>query len=337
MGSTKKYLLVIWVHATLWLFLLVLPVLTIAPFIISGFGELTQNFYFMFAYSCIILLIVFYTNYFILFPKYYLSKKRILYFSLIFLFIVTILLLTRILIGTFDTNSYGNSISKPTFFAFALFRIIMALFLSGALVIYERWQKSESERLVSEVNFLKAQINPHFLFNTLNGIYTLVLKKSDKAVESVSRLSLLMQYVATESSNKKVLLEKETEYISNYIELQKLRLTKTTIVNYSITGQTASLYIEPLILISFIENAFKYGVSTEKDSTIEIALKISDKDLNLFIQNQKNSNKKHNIKSTEIGLENTINRLNNSYAGKYSLNIKEDDSMHNVNLNLQLK
>lgn len=336
MGSTKKYLLVFGVHATLWLFLLVLPVLTITPFIVSGYGELAQNFYPMFVYSSIVLLLIFYTNYFILFPKFYLNKKRFFYFILVILFILVIIFLTRISLVRFHIFHQGYSKPKSIFIAFAIFRIILAFFLSGALVIYERWQKSEKERLISEVNFLKAQINPHFLFNTLNGIYTLVLKKSDKAANSVSQLSSIMQYVATESNNVKVPLEKEIEYITNYIELQKLRLTNSTQVNYSVIGQTSSLLIEPLLLINFIENAFKYGISTEKESLIKIALNISNNELILFIQNQKHANQLK-TNNSGIGLENTISRLNNTYAGKYSLDIIDDDSNYTVNLSLQLK
>ena len=248
-----------------------------------------------------------------------------------------VVILTRVTTVDFYTSSEPNVIAKSMFIAFAIFRILFALFLSGALVVYERWQKSERERLVAEVSFLKAQINPHFLFNTLNGIYTLVLKKSDRAADSVSKLSALMQYVATDATKEKVLLENEINYITNYIELQKLRLTNTMRVIFNIEGEPSALQIEPLLLITFIENAFKYGVSTERESSIQITMNINEGEFRLFVQNQIfRSNVQENT-NTEIGLENTISRLQKSYLNRYKLTIDENKQSYSVNLFLQLK
>lgn len=246
-------------------------------------------------------------------------------------------IMTSILLANFYTISEANIKSNSIFIAFAAFRILLAFFLSGALVVYERWQKSEKERLFAEVSFLKAQINPHFLFNTLNGIYTLVLKKSDIAADSVSKLSALMQYVATDATKEKVLLENEINYISNYIELQKLRLTNTTHVIFTIEGTPSALQIEPLLLIAFIENAFKYGVSTERKSNIQISMTITEGEFRLFVQNKKMHSSTQENNNSGIGLENTISRLQKSYLNRYKLNIDENQQSYTINLFLQLK
>lgn len=334
---TKNIFSTIGVHAALWLFLLLLPVLSIAPFIIPEQTESSQRFYLMFAYSSIVLLLIFYVNYFLLFPRFYLSDKRIIYFLLIVLTIVIVAILTRFTIVKYSAIHESHSKPKSIFIAYVIFRILLAFFVSGALVLYERWHKSERERLHAEVSFLKAQINPHFLFNTLNGIYTFVLKKSDKAAESVSKLSALMQYVATDATKEKVSLENEINYISNYIELQKLRLTNTTQVNFSIEGNPSALQIEPLLLITFIENAFKYGVSTERESGIQITMTIKEGNFRLDVRNSKSHNKTLENNKSGIGLENTINRLHKSYPNLHTLNIIDEKESYTVNLFLQLK
>lgn len=337
MKQTNKALSTIGIHAVLWLFLLIMPILTIAPIIVSAQEEPTQQFYVMFVYSSVVLILLFYINYFFLFPKYYLNQKKIVYFLLSLLIILFIVLLTRVTMARFYSFYQEYSKPKSVFIAFAIFRMMMAFFLSGALVVYERWQKSEQHRLLAELSFLKAQINPHFLFNTLNGIYTLVLKKSDKAAEAVSKLSALMQYVATDATNEKVALENEIIYITNYIELQKLRLTNTTQVNFSLVGNPSHLQIEPLLLITFIENAFKFGVSTEKESIIKIDILINGNELRLFVQNQKLWSNKQQEQDTGIGLENTINRLKKTYRNLYTINIVEVESSYKINLTLRLK
>jgi sensor histidine kinase YesM len=337
MKQTNKALSTIGIHAALWMFLLVMPVLTIAPFIVAEQGVPSQKFYMMFTYSSVVLMLIFYVNYLFLFPKFYINRRRIIYFLLVVVTILSIVIITRATMVRYFSFQQEYSKPKSIFIAFAIFRMLLAFFLSGALVVYERWQKSEQQRLLAEVSFLKAQINPHFLFNTLNGIYTLVLKKADNAADSVSKLSAIMRYVATEATNEKVALEDEINYITNYIDLQKLRLTNSTQVKFSVTGSPSALQVEPLLLITFIENAFKFGVSTEKESVIQIDLIITESELRLFVQNQKVRNKIQPQQDSGIGLENTINRLKRNYHNHYTLNITEVESSYAINLTLRLK
>ena len=129
------------------------------------------------------------------------------------------------------------------------------------LKINSRLKLAEKEKVNAELSYLKAQINPHFLFNTLNSIYSLAIEKSDYTATAVVKLSSMMRYVITDASHKFVPLEKEINYISNYIELQKLRIDSSIKLMYTVTGDISDKKIAPLVLISFIENAFKYGVN----------------------------------------------------------------------------
>lgn len=335
--NSKNILYTLCTHAVLWFCLLVLPVLTVAPFVLSDDHAYSQMFYLMYGYSSAILLFIFYTNYLFLLPKYFFNNKKNIYFLGVILMILLVALITRLIIACLSDFNAIHSKQNSIYIAFGVFRILLALFFSGALLVYENWQKSERERLVAEISFLKSQINPHFLFNTLNGIYTLVLKKSDRAAESVSKLSALMQYVTTDATKEKVLLEDEINYIANYIELQKLRLTNTTRVKFSVEGNPSSLKIEPLLLITFIENAFKHGVSTERESEIQIAMTIIEGELRLFISNTISQNKAKQKNDPGVGLVNTLNRLKKRYPNLHTLNIDQENESYTVNLYLQLK
>ncbi|MFM9943993.1 MAG: sensor histidine kinase, partial [Bacteroidia bacterium] len=181
---------------------------------------------------------------------------------------------------------------------------------------------------------LKAQINPHFLFNTLNGIYAQAITKSEHTADSIQKLSALMRYVITEANENKVFLEKEITYLKNYIQLQKLRLTDKTKVNFTVSGDSDKKKIAPLLLICFIENAFKYGVSNEVNSTIEIAIEIENDEMTLRVKNEKVTSKTENIESDKIGLKNAKKRMDLIYEKAYSLNIEDKENEYNLVLKI---
>ena len=139
----------------------------------------------------------------------------------------------------------------------------------------------------SELSFLKAQINPHFLFNTLNSIYALAIKKDDKTADAVVQLSELMRYIMTNANDDVIALDKEINYINNFVQLQKTRLGNTVNVDYAVEGNAFGKCITPLILISFIENAFKHGVNPNQNSEIVIRITIVEDYLTLFVSNNK--------------------------------------------------
>jgi len=190
--------------------------------------------------------------------------------------------------------------------------------------------------LNAELAYLKAQINPHFLFNTLNSIYSLAIEKSDYTPTAVVKLSGMMRYVLTESSTEFVSLEKEINYIRDFVDLQKIRLGDTAAVQFDISGEFLGKRIAPLILIAFIENAFKHGVNPEEKSTIIIQIKVTDRNLFLLVKNKKvNSTSKSDL-SNLVGLENTINRLKLIYVSKYNLKFTDTAEDYSVELTIEL-
>jgi sensor histidine kinase YesM len=216
------------------------------------------------------------------------------------------------------------------------FQFMITLSLAFILKIMERWKKTEEEKAEAELAYLKAQINPHFLFNTLNSIYSSAIKENaDTTAYAVVKLSGMMRYVTTESQQQLVTLEKEISYISDYIELQQMRMGNTVQLSYTVTGNPAGKKIAPLILIPFIENAFKYGVNPEKASPIEIAIEIKDQLLQLKTYNHKVVSKEH-AHGESLGLVNTESRLNLIYPGSHELVIKEDEKEYLVLLKIKL-
>jgi two-component system LytT family sensor kinase len=193
----------------------------------------------------------------------------------------------------------------------------------------------ENANLNAEVSFLKSQINPHFLFNTLNGIYSLANARSPHVEKAILELSQMFRYVLYESGTEKIELHKDIAYITNYINLQRLRLAQKVQINYKVTGETKSLYIAPLLLISFIENAFKHGVSYVHPSTISVEISIFDETLTLVVSNTIFEKKK--FESGGIGLKNTLRRLELIYPGKYLLDMVTHNHLYVVNLKINLQ
>jgi LytS/YehU family sensor histidine kinase len=225
-----------------------------------------------------------------------------------------------------------------------VFMYLLVLFASISSRNSTEWHQAEEQRKIAEKNklsaelsYLKAQINPHFLFNTLNSIYTLALKKSDNAAEAVIQLAALMRYVLTDAQQAFVPIQQEINYISGYIDLQKMRLSEMTRLDFQITGQSVGNKIAPFLLIPFIENAFKFGLSTETDSTIEIFIKLGEGSLAMVITNPAIQNHVLKVQSTGIGIELTRQRLALIYPQRHSLDITTKANTFIVSLEIQLR
>ena len=198
----------------------------------------------------------------------------------------------------------------------------------------EQITKLYSEKIETELKFLKSQINPHFLFNTLNNIYGLSLKKSDETPEIILKLSKIMRYSIFECSKYSVSVASEIENIQDYIDIQKIRY-KDLIIQFTHTVDDYSQQISPLILLQFIENAFKYGASENLETSyISIELKLRNRVLDFCVINSKE--KQTNIYSTKIGLKNIERQLDLLYANKYELIINEFEKQFSVKLVLLL-
>jgi two-component system, LytTR family, sensor kinase len=231
---------------------------------------------------------------------------------------------------------------RPIISAANLAVFLMVFVFSTGIRVINQWLRSEqhnkeiaNEKLKAELSFLKAQINPHFLFNTLNNIYALATAQSEQTAAAIMKLSSIMRYVLTEARNDLVPLEKEILFTSHYIELQKMRLTDKTIVDFSVRGEPLGHQIAPLLLLPFVENAFKYGISTRERSPINILLEIQKDSLNFKICNQKHLNTLLRVSdNTGIGISNTKRRLDLFYEDRYSLEI--DDKANEFSVHLKI-
>jgi two-component system, LytTR family, sensor kinase len=190
----------------------------------------------------------------------------------------------------------------------------------------------------SELALLRSQVNPHFLFNTLNNIYSLVCKKSAEAPEAIMKLSAIMRYMLYDANTDRVLLEKEIEYLQSFIELQKLRIRHQNFVELVIEGEVGNKTIAPMLLIPFVENAFKHGSKTGSLPGIRIRLVCKADELVFEVVNHLKKNSlapKDSIGG--IGLQNIKRRLQILYPGKYSLETKEEKDLYFIQLIIQNK
>jgi LytS/YehU family sensor histidine kinase len=201
-----------------------------------------------------------------------------------------------------------------------------------------RQQQLEKEQLEAELNFLKQQFNPHFLFNTINSIFFLIRKKPDTAAESLARFSDLLRYQLYECDDTRILLSKEVGYIKNSIELERLRQNDHLRVNCEIdTACADELYVAPFILMTFVENAFKHvSRETAGSNWITIRLALDGHELSLSISNSVSRGNQDNRHTGGIGLRNVRRRLDLLYPGKHRLEIQNDSLTFKVHLRLEL-
>lgn len=299
--------------------------------------------------SCLLFLLTYYFNYHFLVPRFYVHRKYVPYFLCI-LGILWLLVLVPEVDHLFRDHHRGTSRMRGggprpggfiRIFHFTYFEMqvlvmgVMVTIVSTFLRITRELRKAENERKDAELAYLKAQVNPHFLFNTLNSIYSLAYKRSEQAAPAIVKLSGLMRYVITEAQEDKVLLSKELEYVSNYIELQRLRLTSSTVLQFSVVGDTEDKLISPMIFLPFIENAFKYGVNPEQESEIRILFTVTSHAVQMEVSNSVVNGEA--VASERIGIGNSKERLERLYPGNYLLNIKADDDKFYVSLNIHFR
>ena len=216
-----------------------------------------------------------------------------------------------------------------------VFLFTAVVFFSLLLKVRSRWYATEKARQEAEMNYLSAQINPHFLFNALNSIYALTVKeKAAASAKSILKLSGLMRYIVTENRNDFVSLQDEINCINDFIDFQKLRLADNIKLSCDVNGDFSGKQIAPLLLIPFIENAFKHGVNPDEDSQISIFIHVTDQELKLQVGNNQVSANNDTIGKSGFGIGNTKNRLELLYPGKHTLKITSDKRFYNVTLTL---
>lgn len=195
----------------------------------------------------------------------------------------------------------------------------------------------EQEKIQTELKALRSQINPHFLFNSLNHIYALAVNQSGQTAKAVLQLSDLLRYAIKHMNKNKVPLKKEIEYLSEYVEWYKSRTDHSDRIYFTRPKDSNDLMITPLLLVVFIENCFKHGRISKPSDKIIITLNLNGSELHLTTENKIESNRELPVENNGLGLENVRRRLNLLYENKHSLDIRQSDNMYRVSLTVELE
>lgn len=217
-----------------------------------------------------------------------------------------------------------------------LFILFGFAYLIRSLQQDEEVKALKEQQLLTELNYLKAQLQPHFFFNTLNNIYALAIRRSKETAPMVAKLSQMMRYIIYESSHSQVLLNQEIDFLKNYIEIEKMRRPSNIDINFDVQGFADLHHIEPLLLLPLIENAFKHGIENElKSGFVRVILDVSENELTLQVENSKPlaSDQKN---QGGVGLHNLNKRLNLLYNGRHQLRIEDMEGTYRVILTLLL-
>ncbi|MCR8556385.1 sensor histidine kinase [Mucilaginibacter sp. BJC16-A38] len=220
-----------------------------------------------------------------------------------------------------------------------LFAFLVILGISFAYFFLKQWAKSELVQLSTENKFLRSQVNPHFLFNTLNNLFSMAQSKgNDELADGISKLSGMMRYMLYESNEERVPLRQEIEYLQNCIVLNKLRYADEEVkVIFDYPDKIEGIFVAPMVFIPFIENAFKHGVSIGTSSQIKTSISLTDKQLMFYCENANYSFiKKMEMGISGIGLGNVKRRLELVYPAKHSLVINDEDGKFMVKLQIDL-
>lgn len=277
----------------------------------------------------------------------YLAKQAFLYFGLV---LVACAVVTPIEVLVLYVKYAGMSVFRAQLVgnqgSIFMGNVFVTLLSTILRVIMDWWRyQNEKQALVtqtmqSELRFLKSQINPHFLFNTLNNLYALTLKKSDQAPMIVLKLSEIMRYMLYECNEKKVLLSKEIQYIQNYLDLERLRQPKESEISFQVSGQISDQMVAPLLFVPFLENSFKHGLNhyVQDGGFVRARLLVQGEDMEFVIENSKMPAipKQEHPKSGGIGLTNVRQRLKILYPENHELIIQDEPDKYSVTLLLKM-
>lgn len=309
----------------------------------------STRFLYWFIFSDVYLLVFFYSNGMFFIPRL-LAQKKIFVYALVVLACFLLYLMGFYLISKaseetrrmIEERMHLNRPHRPRSFYFfspgPITLFLLALIASSGGKIVERWFNAEKireqigkQQLQTELAMLKSQVNPHFLFNTLNSIYTLALVNDDKAPDAVMKLSRIMRYTLEESVRDSVQLTSEIEFIKSYIDLQKLRLTDNVNVHLEVIGNVEYVQVPVLLFVPFIENAFKYGVSTHHISSIDVMIKVAADQVAFTCVNDVFDNESLQA-STGLGIQNVRRRLELLFGKNFTLETVERDKKFYLNL-----
>lgn len=338
-GDRKKWVVVA-LHVLIWLIVFLLPYIFSADVEGSRHREDMERQRFLYLHTALnfFFLVLFYVNVSLLLPRLVYKRKTGLYVLTLLGIFCLVMLADGLFFHLFIPNrtfSFTNSVKHnfiPFVFTLAVSAAYKAISDKTAADILIR--EKQSENLKTELSFLRSQISPHFLFNVMNNIVAMVRLKSDELEPTVMKLSSLMQYMLYETDEERVLLKSEAEYLQNYIDLQKQRFGPELTLNVEFNMQEDWHTIEPMLLIPFVENAFKHGNGLIAQPRIDVQLQVADNQLCFTVKNKYKESKAIKDKTSGIGLANVKRRLELLHPSSHTLSIEQQDDWFTVYLHL---
>jgi sensor histidine kinase YesM len=357
-SQTRKRKLSILVHLLGWIMLCVVLLILSPLSWRMGELELPVQYWLKQIYLVGLLISIFYLNAWGIVPKFLLKGKNYLYLGVILLGAV---LFYGLIVYFEQFIQYGEKMhalfnpDKPYLpnkrwvpgDVFQMLLYVISIGLSTSVALVEKWQKDEAlrgelerQRINTELSYLKAQINPHFFFNTLNNIYSLTTLDVSKAQEALLKLSRMMRYVLYENQKDTTLLSKEVKFIEDYLELMKMRLSQKVHLLVKLEEPSEDLVIAPMLFLPFLENCFKHGVSSQQESEISISLEVMGDTVFFEAKNSIFPIQPDSPEALEngIGLVNTQRRLSILYPEKHRLKLGKDEisGQYGVHLTINL-
>jgi two-component system, LytTR family, sensor kinase len=340
----QKKWFVILLHAAFWILLFSLPFLLQGPNEDRrpqdrwSSGSSAMLFYLVNNATWVGL---FYLNAYLFVPKFFITKKYGAYALVLFFF-----LFVMIMLGWFNRVMILPNV-KGSWNMHILLTVLIYIFISTASLTYQlirdrsaaerKLKEKETETLKTELSLLRSQVSPHFMFNVLNNMVALARKQSDQLEPSLIKLSSLMRYMLYEADEEKVSLDKEIDYLRSYIDLQQQRFGKQVVVDVIIHPADNQYDIEPMLLIPFVENAFKHGTGIIENARILIEMNAEKGVLEFKVQNKYNpASEEVRDKTSGIGLTNVRRRLNLLYGKKHDLQIRKTDELFTTILKIEL-
>lgn len=338
-----KQPIVLLLHFAFWLiciFLILIPLGIISQSKVINEDEF--NYYLGIIFGLIVVPAVFsfYSFYTFLFQRYFEERKiiKIVIYGLGLTFLSLIFGSLALLLTvdfTLSCHKEGDFLTIPIMLLVGIVFGSIALILKGFLTWLGEIKLKEElleKNQKMEMALVKSQLDPHFLFNTINNIDVLILKDSNKASNYLNKLSDIMRFMLYETKIDKIPLEKEISYIEKYIELQKIRTSNSNYVSYKVLGNVEGKYISPMIFIPFIENAFKHTDNKKLENAITIEIEITSTNIILKCANRFNSNKRKGEDHLGLGNELIRRRLNLIYPQKHILEVNQYDNEYRVKL-----
>jgi sensor histidine kinase YesM len=340
---SKKWTTIL-IHAAAWIILFSLPALlrpSHNPNDVNTVKSLNGKVIFIISrVSDILLISFFYLNAFLFIPRFLYKRKYLVYILELVFYFAFYLVVMWTLWSTFSNIDF-------TFDAHLVVSFFLFLFILACSIAYKTIRdkfiqdrlatEKETEHLKTELSLLRSQASPHFMFNVLNNMVALARKQSTELEPSLIKFASLMRYMLYENDEEKVSLENEEEYLRSYIDLQQQRLSKKVVVSVNMCKGDKAYQIDPMLLIPFVENAFKHGTGFIENPHIDIGLKANNNIIYFCVSNKYDpAYQQLKDKASGIGLANVRRRLDLLHPGKYTLDIKKENCVFTVSLQINL-